>query len=199
MARASLKQRPMNPANAFGFLVLGIVMWALPVAFPAWFPASAIDGSSTRAIWLEVMGVVQAGLGVSFLLAQYASALRRAVPVPRHAEPLGEQVPEFAFVEEPTAADITLAAETAQPVGSITLHGEHAELWRAFNQALRTNGQVRHLASRLAQIVHAEQQMDSAGTAVGEQTVEDNVVPFPWEQQDAAEETEREVVAQDVA
>ena len=53
----------MNNRNAWGFVSFGTVMSVLPLLAPAWFPPTGIDGTSARAIWLEVMGVVQLLLG----------------------------------------------------------------------------------------------------------------------------------------
>ena len=53
----------MNNRNAWGFVSFGTVMSLLPLLAPAWFPPTGIDGASTRAIWLEVMGVFQLLLG----------------------------------------------------------------------------------------------------------------------------------------
>jgi hypothetical protein len=61
----------MNCANASGFFGLGLVMWLLPLLFPGLFPHTAIDGSSTRALWTATMGVVQCALGGFFLLRHF--------------------------------------------------------------------------------------------------------------------------------
>ena len=53
----------MNLRDAWGFLSFGLVMGLLPVLVPSWFPPTTLDGSSGRAWWLEVMRVVQTGLG----------------------------------------------------------------------------------------------------------------------------------------
>lgn len=58
----------MNDLNALLFAVIGLVMEALPAAFPGWFPPSHADQSSTRALWLEVMGAVQVALGAGYAL-----------------------------------------------------------------------------------------------------------------------------------
>jgi hypothetical protein len=57
----------MNTGNAIGFVGLGALMWILPLVLPGWFPPLAIDGTSTRALWLESMGVVQLAIGLSYL------------------------------------------------------------------------------------------------------------------------------------
>lgn len=47
-------------------------MGLLPSIAPTWFPPTGIDGSSARAMWLHVMGVVQAILGGARVLWQFA-------------------------------------------------------------------------------------------------------------------------------
>ncbi len=52
----------MSNRNAWGFLSFGLVMTLLPMLQPGWFPPG-VNGTSTRAIWLELMGIVQLLLG----------------------------------------------------------------------------------------------------------------------------------------
>lgn len=58
----------MNTGNAFAFCVSGLGMWVLPQIAPELFARSAIDGSSTRALWLQVMACVHVGLGAGYLV-----------------------------------------------------------------------------------------------------------------------------------
>jgi hypothetical protein len=58
----------VNALNALIFTIAGSVMGLLPAVFPSWFPPTGADESSTRALWLDVMGMVQAGMGLSFLI-----------------------------------------------------------------------------------------------------------------------------------
>lgn len=60
----------MNNSNALGFLTVGLTMCLLPAVVPGWFPHVAVDGTSTRALWSEVMGVVQCCLALGFLVRQ---------------------------------------------------------------------------------------------------------------------------------
>jgi len=62
----------MTIRDAWGFLSFGLVMGLLPVLAPSWFPPTTLDGGSGRALWLEVMGVVQTGLGGGRLLWEFA-------------------------------------------------------------------------------------------------------------------------------
>jgi hypothetical protein len=57
----------MNALNALAFAAMGAVMEALPRIFPAWFPPTGSDQSSTRALWLTLMGAVQISLGAGFI------------------------------------------------------------------------------------------------------------------------------------
>ncbi len=58
----------MTSANACIFLAFGFVMELLPTVAPQWFPATGWDGSSAQAIWLHLMGAVQALLGGVYLV-----------------------------------------------------------------------------------------------------------------------------------
>jgi len=62
----------MNAANAVAFFILGSFMEILPAAFPAWFPRTGFDGTSARALWLQLMGCIEAGVAVAFCLSHYA-------------------------------------------------------------------------------------------------------------------------------
>jgi hypothetical protein len=101
----------MNMRNAVGFLSFGLVMGLLPVLAPAWFPPAGIDGSSARALWLEVMGAVQTALGAGWLLGPLAmrTTVRWLAPRPSPVAPMvpfesGDIAPSF---------DETLAREAA--------------------------------------------------------------------------------------
>lgn len=58
----------MTTLNALGFFMLGIVMIFMPVLIPDYFVADAVDGSSTSALWLGVMGMFQGAMGTLFIL-----------------------------------------------------------------------------------------------------------------------------------
>jgi hypothetical protein len=74
----------VNALNALIFTILGSVMGFLPMVFPSWFPPTGADQSSTHALWLDVMGLVQAGMGLSFLvrvqLIPFASRIFSTIP-----------------------------------------------------------------------------------------------------------------------
>jgi hypothetical protein len=61
----------MNNKNALGFLVLGVLMYSTPVM------AESISGSmvstsdiSVRAVWLELMGWINGGIGLTYLMKE---------------------------------------------------------------------------------------------------------------------------------
>lgn len=57
----------MNTANAFGFFLFGLVLAMLPLVAPTYFPPTGFDGTSTRALWLHVVGSAQVIIGVVWL------------------------------------------------------------------------------------------------------------------------------------
>lgn len=74
----------MNIRNAWGFLSFGLVMSLLPLLRPAWFPSTGIDGTSARALWLQLMGAVQTLLGGAQVLWRIAlpALIRGLAPGP---------------------------------------------------------------------------------------------------------------------
>lgn len=85
----------MNGSNALGFLAFGAVMGLLPRLAPGWFPPNGFDGTSARAIWLEAMGVIQVGLGSSYLVKHYLllPALRWSAARPPAEKPAALMLP----------------------------------------------------------------------------------------------------------
>ncbi len=73
-------------------------MIAAPMLAPGWFPATGFDGTSARAIWLVLMGIVQAGIGSSYLIARWVIPVMRHVAAYRpqlpHLQPQGSNLPE---------------------------------------------------------------------------------------------------------
>ena len=83
----------MKAHDGFGFMGFGLLMTFLPAFLPASFPANGVDGSSASALWLELMGGVNALVGGGFLvrkvpvvvarLAAWAISVRlRPTPLP---------------------------------------------------------------------------------------------------------------------
>jgi hypothetical protein len=198
----------MNRANALTFLVIGVSMWLLPVVSPDSFRHVAVDGSSTRALWLQVMGLVQLGLGATYLLKHYPLVSRRAPEAATVSMPVpAAELPELPLVLDIAALATTTAARQlgAEVPGSITLHGRHADLWRAFNEAIQTDGHAREFARRLSRAMQETDGIAAAISAAGatttteEESATEKVVAFAWD--DAADEAagERGLVSQDVA
>jgi hypothetical protein len=82
----------MTTPNAFGFLFLGLLMLLLPSLVPHWFPPNALDGSSTSALWLGLMGWVNDGVWA------WVVTRNELVPLAQRAlawrpQPLEEYVP----------------------------------------------------------------------------------------------------------
>jgi hypothetical protein len=65
----------MTTLNALGFFLLGVLMIFVPAFFPASFAANALDGSSTSALWLGVMGLFQGSMGAFFIMRNEAAPL----------------------------------------------------------------------------------------------------------------------------
>ncbi len=57
----------MNTSNAFGFSLFGLMMALLPFVAPGAFLPTGFDGTSTRALWLEVVGLSQVAIGAVWL------------------------------------------------------------------------------------------------------------------------------------
>lgn len=60
----------MNTAHAFGFVVMGLVMMALPFVAPEWVASQSIYGSDGRAWWLLGMGGLQVSGGLAFAMRE---------------------------------------------------------------------------------------------------------------------------------
>ena len=62
-------------------------MEILPKIFPSWFPPTGSDQSSTRALWLTLMGAVQIAIGLSYIVrAQVIPAFLRVFSSARATE-----------------------------------------------------------------------------------------------------------------
>ncbi|HEY0944375.1 MAG TPA: hypothetical protein VGD81_03880 [Opitutaceae bacterium] len=58
----------MNTQNACGFVSVGLAMWLLPLLMPTLVEPVSTVTESTRALWLLVMGAVNAVVGSGWLL-----------------------------------------------------------------------------------------------------------------------------------
>ena len=127
------------------------------------------------------MGLVQSAIGLAYWIQRYfrgTAELPDWAPVgaTSSADWQGDGLPSVlvttAFTDELPLADVP----------GVTLHGEHARLWNAFSHALRSDGQMRQLASRL--LAMAQQPPENAPDPVRAPVTTHEVVPFTW----AAEE-----------
>ncbi len=90
----------MTSGNACGFLLLSVLMVFAPTLAPGWFPPTGLDGTSGRALWLMLMGTVQAGIGSTYLVARWilplvlrVAAFRPQLP---QLQPQAENLPQGA-------------------------------------------------------------------------------------------------------
>lgn len=67
LARTRLTISRMKLTNSLGFLSIGSVMFLLPQWVSSLCPVD-VDGFSVRSVWLHLMGLVQVGIGASYLL-----------------------------------------------------------------------------------------------------------------------------------
>lgn len=58
----------MKFSHGVGFFALGAMMLALPQVAPGLCPRNGFDGTSGRELWLQIMGCLQTGLGLTGLL-----------------------------------------------------------------------------------------------------------------------------------
>lgn len=138
-------------------------MWTLPLVAPSLFPPTAIDGSSTRAIWLQLMGLVQTVIGLSYLVSCYAHALRSTAtnPVPRGATATADWVGDAA-PQPVLAVNLAAAGVPAMSLHPVVVaarvnggrHGDTAVLRHAFHHALLAEANLRRLARLAATRMH---------------------------------------------
>jgi hypothetical protein len=92
----------MNLNHAFGFLLVGTVFGLLPRFAPGWCPATGVDGTSAREIWLQLMSALLIGVAVSHIARRMLSVLGSLLAYDpqrrRAAEPLEGAVGHEAFV-----------------------------------------------------------------------------------------------------
>ena len=108
----------MNFRRALGFFAVGAVFALLPRIAPGLFPATGADGSSTRMIWLQIMSLLQMGLGLSYFahrtIVGLASLLVYA-PRPALAHGATTRVPQPASVARPAFAVV----RSLSPIGAL--------------------------------------------------------------------------------
>ncbi|MEO7598969.1 MAG: hypothetical protein ABIV50_08550 [Opitutus sp.] len=65
----------MNLRPALGFFAVGAVCALLPRFAPGVCPFTAVDGSSTRMIWLQIMSTLLMGIGLSYFARRSLTGL----------------------------------------------------------------------------------------------------------------------------
>lgn len=145
----------MNTRSASAFLVIGLVMWIMPSVAPALFPRTGIDGSSARALWLQLMAVVHVFFGGTYLLqTEVVPSFVRWLAAEPAPQPVWEPVPAnvLPFFEVATGEAVAeqgipvLAA--FEPAQVVTLTGKHPTLWRTLKQAFVDEERFAHFLER---------------------------------------------------
>lgn len=111
----------MNFRHALGFFSVGAVFALLPWFAPGLFPATGMDGSSTRMIWLQIMSVVQLGLGLSYFAHRSIVGLASLMTYTagdRYARSVEVHTPQPAYSPQPVAL-ATLSPIRAAFVGGL--------------------------------------------------------------------------------
>ncbi len=81
------KPQEMNNENATAFALIGTALAILPIIYPE--PFSSL--STTRLLWLQLMGAVNASIGLGWHAIDFVQA-NLALLERRHASPTGEVV-----------------------------------------------------------------------------------------------------------
>ncbi len=65
----------MNFRRALGFFAVGAVLALIPRFAPGLCSSTGADGSSSRMIWLQIMSLVQMGLGLAYFARRSLAGL----------------------------------------------------------------------------------------------------------------------------
>jgi hypothetical protein len=95
----------MTTIHAYAFLALGGALNLLPLLAPAQFPPNSLDGSNTSALWLQLMGWVNGGLGAGYatrlqVLPAVVQLLAWRPTLPPEMQPARILRPAMDFYEE---------------------------------------------------------------------------------------------------
>ena len=93
-------RRGMNSSNSFGYMLVGVVLVMWPMLAPEGFPPTGFDGTSTRALWLEVMGAAQMAIGIATLLQTWVHRLAGRLPTVQYSKLNRSTVPVRLPVDE---------------------------------------------------------------------------------------------------
>ena len=95
---------------------MGAVFVLIPRLAPGWCASEGVVGSSTRVIWLQIMSLVQMGLGLSYFarrtMVGLASLLEYSA-LPSMAQGTLVRAPQPALLARPNLAARSLAPITA--------------------------------------------------------------------------------------
>src|SRR5687767_10234539 len=149
----------MSTGNASGFLLFGLAMWVSPTVAPDLFPKNGLDGSSARAMWIQLMAVVQVTVGLGFLLQlELWPRLLRWLTSEPAAQPVWGRDPVSAnavpvegvsFARGRSEQGALLAARGLQSNGLVAFRGMHAALWRALKVAFLDEERFMNFLERL--------------------------------------------------
>lgn len=95
----------MTTIHAYVFVALGGALNLLPLLAPAQFPPTSLDGSNTSALWLQLMGWVNGGLGAGYaarlqVLPAIAQVLAWRPALPPEMQPAQMLRPAMDLYEE---------------------------------------------------------------------------------------------------
>ena len=154
----------MSTGNASGFLLFGLAMGLFPNLAPDLFPPNGLDGSSARAMWIQVMAIVQVTIGLGFLLQlEVWPRLLRWLTTEPAVQPLWgrEPVPANAVPVEGIALGGTeleqgalVAARGLESNRMVSLRRKHAALWRALKVAFLDEERFVNFLERLRLLAH---------------------------------------------
>jgi hypothetical protein len=105
----------MKFSHGVGFFVIGAAMLVLPLVAPGLCPRNGFDGTSGRELWLQIMGCLQTGMGLTSLVK--ASMLAVVEWLASWREILAET--SEAEVVEPALEWATLQPENHAPVVAV--------------------------------------------------------------------------------
>lgn len=163
----------MNTGNACGFFILGLAMWLLPIWAPDYFPANGLDGTSTRALWLQTVGLAQAAIGMWFIaslgivpaITRWLASAPALEPRWKNAPVPADAAPVAAFTaDEELAAGAALLKQgglVAASRGSkanrmVAFRRKHAALGRPLEVALLDEKRFVHFLERLRLLAHRD-------------------------------------------
>ena len=77
----------MTRGSSLLFFLLGLGMTLAPRLVPQAFPANGLDGSSSRAVWLALMGALNLSVGLGYAASRAVAAIGARFPSFRSGSP----------------------------------------------------------------------------------------------------------------